>query len=310
MCLKQISEGKDAKALFTPEVITARWGFLRTEFDQDRRDGHEFDRLIASLAKEAELVAQVCNTEFDPKQARLYVALVRAGAASDARFRPWCLRGLQAVDTAEWRSQLQQEGDLAELVIELLKQGVEVTLTQAYQDALVEHGKAIVRGEVSPSYLIDYWGELLKPLETESMRKMLRSGLYEAASSADGKIPPVFFRLYGDELADTEILHQDNRVVSHLFTPLLRNRNVEGLRGVAKFLTSHGKFLAEHPAQHTVTDFKGRTHTAISNDSGDEASPIILEIAKILRIEPTVEQPPAEQADSTQPDNPNPETAQ
>lgn len=310
LCLKQIAEGEDARGVFTPDVVMERWVFLHTEFDQDQRNGHEFDRFIARLTKETELVTQVHNTEFAPKQARLYMALVRAGAASDARFQSWCLRGLQAVNTAEWQSQLQQEGDLADLVIDLLKQGVEVTLTQAYQDALVAHGKATVAGQSTPSHLVSFWGELLKPLRTGSVRKMLRSGLYEAALNADGEINPVFFHLYGDEIADTEILRLDNRAVSHLFTPLLRNRNAEGLIWVAKFLPLHNQFLDGHPASHTVTDFKDRVRAAISNDPHDEASPTIQEIAKILQIEPTVKPTSTEQSDTTHPDNPNPETAQ
>jgi len=178
-----------------------------------------------------------------------------------------------------------------------------------YQDALVAHGKAVVEGKASPSYLIDFWGELPKPLGTGSMRKMLRSGLYEAASNADGKIAPAFFRIYGDEIADTEILREDNRAVSRLFSPLLNNHNAEGLRWIAKLLASHQRFLDKYP-QYTVDDFRDRIRAAISNDQGDEASPTILDIAKTLQIEPIVEQTPAEQADATQPDNPNPETAQ
>lgn len=307
LCLQQVSKGKNAKTLFTPEVVRQRWAFLHSEFDQGKRDGEAFDRFIASLAKETDLVAYVSNADFDPKQARFYIALVRAEAASDARFRSWCLQGLQAVNMAEWQAQLQREGDLAELVIDLLQQGVEVTLTQAYQDALVEHGKASIRGEASPSYLIDYWGELLKPMETESMRKMVRSGFYEAASNADGKIAPVFFRLYGDELTDTEILRQDHKVVFYLFTPLLKNRHGEGLHWVAKLLTLHGNFLDEHPAQHTVTDFKDRIPTAISGDPDDKANSTITEIAKILQIELRVKQLLDEQANAPHSDGPNPE---
>jgi len=142
------------------------------------------------------------------------------------------------------------------------------------------------------------------------MRKMLRSSLCEAASNSDGKINSAFFHIYGDEIADTEILRQDSRLVSRLFSPLLDNRNAEGLRWIAKLLALHQRFLDEYPTQYTVDDFKARIRTALSNDPSDEANPTISEIAKILQIEPTVEQTSTEQADATHPDNPNPETAQ
>lgn len=286
-CLKLVAQRSELPQLLTPEVFADRWSFVASAFD-----GPDFDKLVERLLKETALATYLRQQDFDSDQAILYAALVKAGATSDRSFRSWCVEGLRSIDKAEWVSQLGEEGQLAELLMNLVKRRVKVDLAVDYQDALAEHGNLVISGDSTPSALKPSWSLLLKPL-SPSARGVLRRKLYDGASRADGEIDESFFDLYGEEIADQDLLQQNSQAAYRLFTPLLNRRNVRGLRWLAALLEANPAVL-DQLQPDTVEDFKARIAADIAEDKGDDAAQWIHKLAAILAIEPYKQKPPPE----------------
>ena len=139
-CLRRMAEQQDAIA-FTPEMLTGHWSLLKANFY--RRD---IEPIVRHLLRRTDLVAYICDRDFNPELAGLYLILVRLGTASDSRFRSWCLNGLKTVGKDEWEAALKG-GDLVKLVIELLDRDIAVKLGTPYRDALIDHARRSIAGE-------------------------------------------------------------------------------------------------------------------------------------------------------------------
>jgi hypothetical protein len=276
-CIKLLAKAENPADLFTPEVLVQRWRWLEAEFDPD-----ELDALTTRLTKETDLVAHMVSREFDVHEAALYASLVRAGAASKRTFSSWCRRGLQTVDHAEWASQFGHEGDLLELLVDLLERRFDITLDLNYMDALADHAKAVMAGTSIPSHLLQSWPKLLTPLPAQR-RKTLRRKIYDAAATA-GNIHEAFFRLYGDEIADPDILRQDPQAPYKLFVPVLQSRNIAGLTWLKRVLPTLSPLEDQSFAPDTILDFKDRVRQALSQQQGTETDALIQQIAQILKI--------------------------
>jgi len=286
-CLKVVAQRQEAGQLFKPEVLSERWSFVGTNFEPP-----EIDNLVHRLLNETDLATRVSSQDFDPAQAGLYAALVRAGAASDTGFQSWCLAGLQSLPKADWLAQLKRDAHLPKLVIRLCQQGVEVSLGVSYQDALAEHAQLLISGTATPPDIAAPWTDLLKPL-SPAARSMLRRNLYDAAVAADGHIAQPFFNLYGEDIAHRDLLRRNPDAPYRLFTPLLNTRNASGLRWLAALLESNPRLL-RHFDPETLEDFKARLRNDIAEGKADDAAQWIQKLADILGIEPDKQQPPPE----------------
>lgn len=286
-CLKLVAQRPELPQLFTPEVFADRWSLVASEFAAP-----DFDKLVQRLLKETALATYLRQEDFDSDQAALYSALVKAGATSDRSFRSWCVQGLRSIGKAEWVSQLSEEGQLAKLLMGLVKRRIKVDLAIDYQDALAEHANLVISGDSTPSALKPSWSHLLKPL-SPSARGVLRRKLYDAVAGADGEIAESFFDLYGEEVSDRDLLKQNRDAPYRLFTPLLNRRNAAGLRWLAALLEANPGVL-DQLQPDTVEDFKARIGEEITEDKGDDAGQFIQEIAHTLGIASDEEKSPSE----------------
>ena len=285
-CVKLVLQRPAVDHLFTPEVFLLRWSWL-----SDHLEPEELDALSATLATKTDVLKQLAAQEFDIRQAGLYASLVRAGATSNGRFRSWCLTGLGSVTREQWSSQLANEGDLLDLLLDLLENGVRIALELPYMDALADHAKLVVGGTAVPSYDLDSWRRLLEPLSRDH-RTMLSRRLLDAALDANGNIHESFFQLYGDEIARPDILRGQSRAPDRLFAPLVQSRNTPGLRWLAKVLPSPSRLERQGFERDTVVYFKDRVREGLNQQQGTEADALIQEIAQALNIHlPTDDQP-------------------
>jgi len=278
-CLRLVASQDYALTLFEPELLVNRWKLLEAEFSED-----EYDNLITLAVEQSNLLFYLCGQDFDPEQAGLYTVLVQKSNEQNQGFHAWCQSGLNEVDLNKWQAELKGEGFIAELVIDLLEKGVEVSLGTAYQDALVENGKLVIAGKAKPKRLLDYWAKLLQPLKA-GQRDLLRSQLLTAAERADGKIAAEFFDLYGDEIADYQTLRDKRDVVLNLFMPLLRERNDKGLEWLERVFAERSDILDGRNVTH-VEGFKERLQEAV-DDQEHAANPTISSIAAHLGIHRT-----------------------
>jgi hypothetical protein len=261
-------------------LIIEKWEQIQRILNTD-----VLDHLIETLIKETG-AAPYMDGGFKKKQAGLYSAIMRAGGAKDRNFRDWCLKALREVDEKIWRDEFAQEGNLLELVIDILDSGYKVGLGTQFQDALTEYSYSVIKGQNEPERLREYWRFLPNALKEAYARKTFRRRLVAAAVERKGELSPVFFDLYGTEMSDAEILSETSGIVLNMFTPLLDERHPQGLEWMADTLELHKSLLANCGPHDVIEDFHDRVLFAIKNDPGDQASPHILRISQLLGIQP------------------------
>lgn len=279
-CLKETARRKTAPALYKPEIVIGRWPLLLDELTDD-----ESDSLFKVLIVETGLIKAICERGFDRNEGRLYAAVVRNLASDHPEFLKLCQDGLRQVSTEAWATELVSEKGIADLVVDMLDANYEVDLETPFQDALVEHAKGVLSGAVKPTYLHEHWSKLPSALGKPYSRKALHRTLCEVLEDRDGEINEDFFGLYGNEVADPEVLRDDTRAISKLFTPLLNRRNAKGLNWLSNILERHSGLLDGYKPEDSVQDFRDRIRIALQNDPHDPASPFIQKIANVLRID-------------------------
>jgi hypothetical protein len=149
-CLRQLIQKQCVSQLFSPRLVSDRWDALSSLLSVE-----EPDHLLAKLLEETNPVDYI-REEFEYGKAGLYAAIVRSGGAKNRDFRNWCLKSLRQVPEESWREELSEEGDLLELVIDILDSGYKVGLGVEFQDALLDYAVRVIEGQIEPERLRDY----------------------------------------------------------------------------------------------------------------------------------------------------------
>ena len=71
--------------------------------------------------------------------------------------------------------------------------------------------------------------------------------------------------MYGGEIADSSILSAHDRVLSHFFTPLVREKHQRGLAWLDEFAQENPSFIRSVDAEHTAQDFTNRLQGLVDN---------------------------------------------
>ncbi len=292
-CLRTVADSKASEVLYKPKTLIERWRALREHLNEDKSPDR-YNNLIRHLCEAASLVEEVqkAEGEYQARNAGLYLAICRA--SSSKSFCEWCQVGIEKMDANTWKSELHDEGDALNLMLALMDIGISVQLKQQYQDALVAHAKSVLAGSVQPSEgLVSQWSKILKGLGEGAARKVLRNRLRDAAMEQDGKCADVFFDMYGEEIEDKATLFGNKNIVAELFSPLVRERAVGGLRWLRNLFSNNRELLDRYTDKPSVQDFRERLQgeLGVSADKEDEAHNLIVEIANTLGISPKEEPP-------------------
>lgn len=142
---------------------------------------------------------------------------------------------------------------------------------------------------------------MLAGLGTGDERTLLPGRLRDAAMDQDGKCANGFFEMYGEEIADIRTLTEDNRIVSRLFSPLVRERTIGGLRWLREVLSKNTNLMNKYSDGASVQELRERLQGELGRpaDEDDQAHSLIAEIANILGIEPEEETPEDEAANGS-----------
>lgn len=273
-CVKWVASQDYALDFFSPELIVTKWKFLKENLSKE-----VYDSLIGLMVNQSNILSYLCSLEFDLEQAGLYTFLVQKSDEKGSEFHIWCQKGLGDIGLSEWGEALKTHSSLAELIIDLSEKEIEISLGSAYEDAFLEHAKWLLSNESTSTYLSNCWETLLEQLKPPR-RDLLRSRLLKVAERADGKIPSIFFNLYGKEIANAQTLNADRDVVLNLFLPLIRDRDEAGLKWLDLVFTEHPNILDGHNANE-VNGFKDRLQEALEEE---EVNPTISSIASHLGI--------------------------
>ena len=304
-CLRQIADSKTPQRLFTPNAVLERWKDLGAVLNTPE-DDTGLSSLLGQLAIETDLCQSIQNREeaFVPEEAELYISIMEGAKEELPDFAKWCREGLEHMAKPLWAADLSGTFVCLRLPVNLSQHDNRPELPTAFSDALQDHASSLLAGNhVPPDDLADEWGTILDCMRDEGTRKVFRERLVDAAISQDGKLHGGFFEVYGDEIADPQTLVDNGQVVSHLFSAIIRERNVPGLRWLVGFIKENDGFLEKVQAEHTVQEFENRLRDCVTEPAEDEAQQFIDELADRLNVEPVntaeeTEDTPVEKQDS------------
>ena len=283
--LRQVADSPLYARLYTGDEMIDRWPDLREHLPEESRP-RRFVELVERLCVEAALAARLRAKGFEREDAGLYLTVLEAGP--DADFAGFCRDGLQALRAEEWMSALQDDAETLPLLSMLQKSGVQVSLKQAYQDALVNRAKSLMEdGRKPPQELMSERLFLVSPLSA-GPRQVLRNRLRDAAIERDGACADGFFAVFGGEIAKSRLRH-GRGVVSKLFSGLVRERAVGGLKWLHGVFEAQPDLLNKVSDKAAVADFRERIQEEISGkQETDEAADVIQDISRTLGIRPLV----------------------
>lgn len=252
--------------LFSPDVVSTNWSEI-ADFYSD-----ELNIFIEKTSKGNEIISHIVGGEFNVENANLYSLLVSAeNFKEDDQFANWLQISLQNIDKEIWEQQLNSQGNLTELVINIVinMPTTKLNLGIAYQDALFSHAEKTMTGELTPTRLGEIWKNLPNAL-SDSRRDTFRLKLIRRAKDAGGAINDDFFKCYSAEISDPITLSNDAEVVLLLFSPLVEKSNIAGLRWMENFIATNPTFLDNYKIDSTVEELKERINSTLKEEGIQE----------------------------------------
>ena len=274
-----------------PEFINEHWDKIRLNLregeDSDTSDA--FGEFVRDLATLPELSTLIVAGQFHPEDAEFYLAILRAGGNDG--LSAWSAAGLWTVTAETWADSLKENDDLVALLLELNRRNETIDMGTDYLDGLTSHARDIMNSDHDHG-IGDSLTELISLLSGGN-RDLLTRRVYEALEGAARETSPLFFKLYGNLVADKDFLLEQPRFVDHVCRPLLVGRNIPGLQWLADMFHSESDLLNQHSDQNAVTDFRDRLRTTLgTTDEADGAfTEAVKAIAHALNIETAPQAP-------------------
>lgn len=201
--LELIAQRVDAHDHIGPSQFTSSYSFLARELSNDAISG-----LVQQLLDNTQLIQFLVRMSFSNELAGLYLLVLHLIDSKDStNFVDFITNGLRTVNEATWSKEISSEGQLLELVIELVKYDIDLNLSSSIQDALLVHARGLLLGQALPSRLNDDWSRILNGLSDHSRETFLRDLRDELLVNRDVHIASVL-SLYGKPLLDAEVLEE------------------------------------------------------------------------------------------------------
>jgi len=279
--LKLAAIHNDAHKVFTAENIIRNWRAIGNSVDSKN-----IDPIIEKLIVETDIVKQIINSDFSTSNASLYSSLVRGGAVKDDAFKGWCINGLKSIDQDEMQLHINKNDFIAELIVDLIDNEIVLDLGTEFQEIIYNHSVALMNDEVKVDYLDKYWDRLLQPLNSHA-RETLRDRIVDKLIQQNGKISQDFFTIYGSELFSAKGLSGNRHLVLNIFTPLIKNSHLTGIKWMLRLLEAKPTLLANYSPKSHVDDMLDWLKKAVSDNSSEEVIQSLQKFALI--IEKTLE---------------------
>lgn len=285
-CLRIVSKSDLAYDLFNGPTLLNRWKeFVDALREEDGTQG--FYSLLEKLSQRQAFFDAIQNSEngFSSSDSQLYVHIVNNSHTPNAGFLEWCRHGLESMTQEEWTSDFANEFYGLELAMAMAENSTVPNLTTPFSDALVTHAELLIQGQGMPRQpILGQWSKILGFVPQEISRSII-DRILSACIVSNGEAQGPIFQLYGDRLADEQILAANGHSILRLFSPILRQRNIEGLRWVNALVQAHPNILARMPSSDNPGEFRTRLKDCIAAPEGDEAQAFINSLAQTLEIE-------------------------
>ncbi|MEQ4487575.1 MAG: P-loop NTPase fold protein [Dehalococcoides mccartyi] len=296
-CLRIIADDEETLGdLYTPAAMLSNWAYLRTNLIENQNQDR-FSSLIKNLCEKHNFTERIIELEgetgFKNSNAGLYTSIIEAFPTSKENFTKWCQSGLETMSCSDWAQDLSNRLDAVKLIIALIRNDIHVKLGKPFKDALVKQAKGLLDGTNNISEdLKKQWPNVLSVLGENNERKTLRRELRDLAAESDGKFTDIFFDIYGEEIANIGILLEEKTIVHKLFNPLLRERNIGGLKWLVNLFSKNPNMINKCTDTASIQEFYAIVKEMISQSHQDQEQECILKIAEILKIEPKSDECP------------------
>lgn len=284
-CLKQVVDAPDSLGIISAESFLNRWTAYRDALNDESKPDR-FTCVIETLVSASDFMDRLKSEPFATDKAGLYLAVVqKCGNASE--FCGWCRTGIEGLSSKHWVADFTAKYVVSQLTLALDSHKLKVRLSTAFADAVANVCRDIAQGRhIPPDSVRDSWHALLDAISETGTRKVLTDKIVDTAVGLDGKIRPEFFALFHADLTDANALMSNERIVSHLLSPLVRERNEAGLKWLQEFLSNNSQFFDGIRTEYTIRDLEIRIRECVNNPKGDESDGLLLNIAERLGITP------------------------
>lgn len=287
-CLKIVADSEYANLLFSTEIILVKWiDFLKHLNDEAKPN--RFEQLIHSLCSNGHFIQELTSKQFEIDNCRLYEISLK-NSSNSLSLQEWCKRGLSSLNKTTWQNQLETEGAALHLLISIMQVNASINLKNDFEDALVFHAQKIIKGEIKLSReLQPKWTLVIESLNAPE-KQALPGRLLSEIMEMNGQISDNFFDLYGNEIANGDTLTKHRSVLERLFSPIVREKPLGGLKWLNQVVTNNPKILESFDKNH-VAYFRDRLSSEISiqNPESEDSFNILLQIANNLGVSPKEE---------------------
>ena len=286
-CLRNIAQRDDSPTWFTADQIIENWSGLKANLDHDDVP-NLFYQLLNQLCKRAKFIDSLLARTFNLDDSLLYLAIL--DVSDDQRLNSWCVEGFESLTYEQWISQLEPPKDSLQLLIKMINKKLQppMRLTTAFEDSLLWHAKETITGNIG---LLDdsyrsIWLQLPSAMES-TYRDIFPGRVLREAMDANGHIKDQFFVVYGDMISGIESLSGNPSVVERLFSPIVIEKSLGGLRWLLTLLRKHNNLLDHFSNEKKhVQYFKARLKESIKQTSEDDVADAINQLADIVGLLP------------------------
>ncbi|MDY6865457.1 MAG: P-loop NTPase fold protein [Halobacteriota archaeon] len=277
--MEVIAKRDDAHELLHPSLILSQHQPLSQELSEGT-----FKGLIEQSIQNSSLVDSLVDHGFDVSFSKIYLIVFRANKEKNyQKFIEFLINGMKKVDKEIWVSELQNAGQLIELVIDLVGSGIQLNLSISLQDALFDHAGSLIGGSLDFQFSKDRWKYLCDALDTDSKNTFLRN-LLDIIVSSD-KTTEKVLEVYGEELKNCDFLTGiADSLVRNGFKQFIERMSDIELKWLSEVLSVCPEILNKCP-QESKTDFENRVTGAWNDGLNKEAQAIFVDIAKQLKID-------------------------
>ena len=247
------------------ELVRENWRIIRDVLEMEY-DSLNFEAFLKAHPELHRLVAAVVGDTFEHADSGLYLALLKNKAG--AHFVSWCANGLSSVTLDSWSNELESQGELVELAIELEANWADVALGTVYADALRAFARSVA-SDLEESLPDANWSKLLTLLN-DDQRALIPRGLYEVLEETNGETSPKFFAIFGKMLSNQDLLLEQRRFIHQVCKPILEMDNPEGISWIANIAESYPRLLAKNADSAATNDFRERIQHRLDIAAGDD----------------------------------------
>ena len=256
------------------ELVKENWSVIREVLERED-DSPNFKTFLRQHPELHNLIASIVEETFDADDSGLYLTLLINSAG--AEFSTWCADGLTEVKLDSWAKELDSQGELVELAIEIQANWTDVALGTVYADALKAFARSVA-SDLEESLPDANWSQLLALLN-DDQRALIPRGLYEVLEETNGEASPKFFAIFGKMLSNQDLLLEQRRFIHQVCRPILEMDNPEGISWIANIAESYPRLLARNADSAATNDFRERIEHRL--DIAEEDDPALNHLQKI-----------------------------